>query len=266
MRLVHLCCVIASFLVNMLFLNIKSGLFIIRLFFPTVRTEKCNAKAPCHPHLIPQPPVPAPGNSMPPSVTSRKSRGENLKLTSRHYQTRACNPSQKPFQGFKHNSPTRSTTKCAHATRVTTARHQAGRARISRNSGRSGARTGYLRLESFLRGDLTPKSFLRAGGARRRNQPIHVSMGGSEHELRERERDRERGEGGGGADLLGGDGGGRGRDGEDPDAACAAVAMAGGEGQGGAERDVVEAERHPGGHRTRGEGSPPPSCSSSSSS
>jgi hypothetical protein len=28
--------VIASFLVNMLFLNIKSGLFIIRLFFPTV--------------------------------------------------------------------------------------------------------------------------------------------------------------------------------------------------------------------------------------
>jgi hypothetical protein len=35
MWLVHLCCVIASFLVNMLFLNIKSGLFIIRLFFPT---------------------------------------------------------------------------------------------------------------------------------------------------------------------------------------------------------------------------------------
>jgi hypothetical protein len=33
MWLVHLCCVIASFLVNMLFLNIKSGLFIIRLFF-----------------------------------------------------------------------------------------------------------------------------------------------------------------------------------------------------------------------------------------
>jgi hypothetical protein len=37
MWLVHLCCVIASFLVNMLFLNIKSGLSIIRLFFPTQR-------------------------------------------------------------------------------------------------------------------------------------------------------------------------------------------------------------------------------------
>jgi hypothetical protein len=35
MWLVHLCCVVASFLVNMLFLKIKSGLFIIRLFFPT---------------------------------------------------------------------------------------------------------------------------------------------------------------------------------------------------------------------------------------
>jgi hypothetical protein len=35
MWLVQLCCVIASFLVNMLFLKIKSGLFIIRLFFPT---------------------------------------------------------------------------------------------------------------------------------------------------------------------------------------------------------------------------------------
>jgi hypothetical protein len=34
MWLVHLCCVIVSFLVNMLFLKIKSGLFIIRLFFP----------------------------------------------------------------------------------------------------------------------------------------------------------------------------------------------------------------------------------------
>jgi hypothetical protein len=33
MWLVHLCCVIASFLVNMLFLNIKSGLFKIRMFF-----------------------------------------------------------------------------------------------------------------------------------------------------------------------------------------------------------------------------------------
>jgi hypothetical protein len=33
MWLVHLCCVIASFLVNMLFLNIKSELFVIRLFF-----------------------------------------------------------------------------------------------------------------------------------------------------------------------------------------------------------------------------------------
>jgi hypothetical protein len=33
MWLVHLCCVIVSFLVNMLFLKIKSGLFIIRLFF-----------------------------------------------------------------------------------------------------------------------------------------------------------------------------------------------------------------------------------------
>jgi hypothetical protein len=49
MWLVHLCCVIASFLVNMLFLNIKSGLFIIRLFFPTERgtnlesyTNQCN--------------------------------------------------------------------------------------------------------------------------------------------------------------------------------------------------------------------------------
>jgi hypothetical protein len=31
MWLVHLCCVIASFLVNMLFLEIQSGLFIIRL-------------------------------------------------------------------------------------------------------------------------------------------------------------------------------------------------------------------------------------------
>jgi hypothetical protein len=30
-----LCCVIVSFLVNMLFLKIKSELFIIRLFFPT---------------------------------------------------------------------------------------------------------------------------------------------------------------------------------------------------------------------------------------
>ena len=47
--------------------------------------------------------------------------------------------------------------------------------------------------------------------------------------------------------LLGGDGGGRGGDGEDPDAAGAAAA-AGGEGRGEAERDVVEAERHPGGH------------------
>lgn len=44
---------------------------------------------------------------------------------------------------------------------------------------------------------------------------------------------------------LGGDGGG---DSEDLDAAGAAAA-AGGEGRGGAERDVVEAERHPGGHR-----------------
>jgi hypothetical protein len=35
MWLAHLCCVIASFLVNMFFLKIKSGLFIIRLFFPT---------------------------------------------------------------------------------------------------------------------------------------------------------------------------------------------------------------------------------------
>jgi hypothetical protein len=35
MFLVHLCCVIVSFLVNMLFLKIKSGLFIIRLFFVT---------------------------------------------------------------------------------------------------------------------------------------------------------------------------------------------------------------------------------------
>jgi hypothetical protein len=43
MWLVHLCCVIASFLVNMLFLNIKSGLFIIRLFFPA---------APAHPALL----------------------------------------------------------------------------------------------------------------------------------------------------------------------------------------------------------------------
>jgi hypothetical protein len=35
MWLVHLCCVIVSFLVDMLFLKIKSDLFIIRLFFPT---------------------------------------------------------------------------------------------------------------------------------------------------------------------------------------------------------------------------------------
>jgi hypothetical protein len=36
MWLVHLCCVITSFLVNMLFLKIKSGLFIIRLFFQQI--------------------------------------------------------------------------------------------------------------------------------------------------------------------------------------------------------------------------------------
>jgi hypothetical protein len=35
MWLVHLCCLIVLFLVNMLFLKIKSGLFIIRLLFPT---------------------------------------------------------------------------------------------------------------------------------------------------------------------------------------------------------------------------------------
>jgi hypothetical protein len=35
MWLVHLCCVIASILVNMLFLKFKSELFIIRLFFST---------------------------------------------------------------------------------------------------------------------------------------------------------------------------------------------------------------------------------------
>jgi hypothetical protein len=43
MWLVHLCRVIASFLVNMLFLKIKSVLFIIRLFFsntPLVEKDK----------------------------------------------------------------------------------------------------------------------------------------------------------------------------------------------------------------------------------
>jgi hypothetical protein len=108
---------------------------------------------------------------MPPSVTSRKSRGENLQLTSRHYQTRACNPSQKPVQGFKHSSPTRGTTDTRrglgagnlgggdslNASPFTTARHQAGRARISRNSGRSGARTGYLRRADADAGRNAPR-------------------------------------------------------------------------------------------------------------
>ena len=48
-------------------------------------------------------------------------------------------------------------------------------------------------------------------------------------------------------DLLGGDGGRHGGDGDEPDAAAAAAAAAGGERRGEAERDVVEAERHPGG-------------------
>jgi hypothetical protein len=41
MWLVHLCCVIASFLVNMLFLKIKSRLFVIRMFFPTCSRCTC---------------------------------------------------------------------------------------------------------------------------------------------------------------------------------------------------------------------------------
>lgn len=70
------------------------------------------------------------------------------------------------------------------------------------------------------------------------NLPTH-SMGGTRDEFREEKK------GGIPGGLLGGDGGGRGGDGEDPDAAGAAAR---GEWRGEAERDVVEAERHPGSH------------------
>ena len=57
--------------------------------------------------------------------------------------------------------------------------------------------------------------------------------------------------------LPGGDGGGRhGGDGDEP--AAAAAAAAGGERRGEAERDVVEAERHPGGQWEGKPEAPPP--------